>query len=188
MKKNSFFTFIFAFWPGAGQMYLGLMKRGTSIMTAFFLIICIAGFFDLGIICLALPVLWFYSFFDTLNYNNMPYERKILIEDKFLFVDEIFGDKSGAIGSKKNSLVGGILIFIGIYAIFSNFVRPFLWRMSDMMNSSIIYDFICNIPTLALIIFIILFGIKLTKGKTEDEIDMRTEIDKMCERHKDDIQ
>ena len=34
-KKNSFFTFLFALWPGAGQMYLGLPRRGFSIMLVF---------------------------------------------------------------------------------------------------------------------------------------------------------
>lgn len=163
-------------------MYLGLMKKGSSIMTAFFAIICIAGFFNLPILCFALPVLWFYSFFDALNYNSMPYERKILVEDKFLFIDEILGKEYKEIGGNKHSLLGGILIFIGVYAVFSNFIQPILWRLSDRLGSSIIYDFVDSVPTLALVIFIILLGIRLIKGKTEDEVDMRTE------DHKDNIQ
>ena len=34
MKKHPIVTFIFACWPGAGQMYLGYTKRGVSLMTA----------------------------------------------------------------------------------------------------------------------------------------------------------
>ena len=35
MKKSRFFSLLCAFWPGAGEMYLGLMKRGLGIMLAF---------------------------------------------------------------------------------------------------------------------------------------------------------
>ena len=37
MKKNGILTFLFAFVPGAGQMYQGYMKRGLSLITLFFL-------------------------------------------------------------------------------------------------------------------------------------------------------
>ena len=39
MKKNGILTFLFAFVPGAGQMYQGYMKRGLSLITLFFLCI-----------------------------------------------------------------------------------------------------------------------------------------------------
>ena len=34
-RKNSFFTFLFSFVPGAGEMYMGFMKQGLSLMTLF---------------------------------------------------------------------------------------------------------------------------------------------------------
>ena len=37
--KNGILTFIFAFCPGAGQMYQGYMKRGLSLITMFCLFI-----------------------------------------------------------------------------------------------------------------------------------------------------
>ena len=42
MKKSAFLTFIFACWPGAGQMYLGYTKRGFSLMTIFLLLMDMA--------------------------------------------------------------------------------------------------------------------------------------------------
>ena len=39
MKKNGILTFLFAFVPGAGQMYQGYMKRGLSLITMFCLCI-----------------------------------------------------------------------------------------------------------------------------------------------------
>ena len=44
MKKNAFLTFIFACIPGAGQMYYGYMKRGTSLLVYFCLFIMLGAF------------------------------------------------------------------------------------------------------------------------------------------------
>ena len=65
MKKNGILTFLFAFCPGAGQMYQGYMKRGLSlILTA-----CCIGMVSslLNPVLLLLVVVWMYSFFDTFN-------------------------------------------------------------------------------------------------------------------------
>lgn len=52
MRKSRILTFLFALWPGAGQMYLGYMKRGVSLMGVFCLLIAITGFLNLGILIL----------------------------------------------------------------------------------------------------------------------------------------
>ena len=65
MMKNGILTFLFAFCPGAGQMYQGYMKRGLSlILTA-----CLIGMVSslLNPVLLLLVVVWMYSFFDTLS-------------------------------------------------------------------------------------------------------------------------
>lgn len=62
MKKSAFLTFIFACWPGAGQMYLGYTKRGFSLMTIFLLLIGLSGFLDLWIFAVLTPVIWFFAF------------------------------------------------------------------------------------------------------------------------------
>ena len=36
-KKNRFWTFLFSLFPGAGEMYMGFMKQGVSLMTLFLL-------------------------------------------------------------------------------------------------------------------------------------------------------
>ena len=47
MRKSRILTFLFALWPGAGQMYLGYMKRGVSLMGIFCLLISITGLLNL---------------------------------------------------------------------------------------------------------------------------------------------
>lgn len=74
MRKSRILTFLFALWPGAGQMYLGYMKRGVSLMGIFCLLISITGFLNLSFLFFLLPVIWFYAFFDTLNLRSMSYE------------------------------------------------------------------------------------------------------------------
>ena len=65
MLKNGFLTFCCAFIPGAGQMYQGYMKRGLSLITMF----CVAFGAGtlLGVLYVAMPIVWMYSFFDTFN-------------------------------------------------------------------------------------------------------------------------
>lgn len=43
MERNKFLVFCFAFVPGAGQMYLGMMKKGLVIMGAFWAVTAIGG-------------------------------------------------------------------------------------------------------------------------------------------------
>ena len=67
--------------PGAGQMYVGLMKKGVCLMTAF-LGICLLSITDIPYLVITIPVIWCYSFFDAINYNNLPAEKKEFVEDK----------------------------------------------------------------------------------------------------------
>ena len=92
MRKSKILTFLFALFPGAGQMYLGYMKRGVSLMTAFFLVFALMGFLGMSFLAFFLPVIWFYAFFDTLNLRSMSYEY--LPHDDFLFhLDSSLGNQ-----------------------------------------------------------------------------------------------
>lgn len=61
-KKNRLITFLWSLIPGAGEMYLGFMKRGACIMGAFWGLLALAGQLQLEIFLLLSPVIWFYSF------------------------------------------------------------------------------------------------------------------------------
>ena len=61
MRKSRLFSLLCAFWPGAGEMYLGLMKRGIGIMILFWFALAIGATMFPWIIFI-MPVLWFYSF------------------------------------------------------------------------------------------------------------------------------
>ena len=66
MKKNGILTLLFALIPGAGEMYQGYMKRGLSIITMFCLSIALSAWMGIEIFYIGVPILYMYSFFDTL--------------------------------------------------------------------------------------------------------------------------
>ena len=58
-KKNGFFTFCFSLMPGAGEMYLGFMKMGVSLMGLFFGIIVFCALLNLPSLLTVGVVVWF---------------------------------------------------------------------------------------------------------------------------------
>ena len=67
MKKNGILTFLFAFVPGAGQMYQGYMKRGLSLITMLCLFIMAGAMTGLDPLIVGCLIVYMYSFFDTFN-------------------------------------------------------------------------------------------------------------------------
>lgn len=63
-KKSKGWTFIFSLLPGAGEMYMGFMKQGVSIMGLFFATIAVAATLNIGPLTIVLPIIWCYSFFN----------------------------------------------------------------------------------------------------------------------------
>ena len=57
-KKSGFLTFCFALVPGAGQMYLGYMKRGCSFMLTLALLVTMVSTFSTVLFPLLVAVLW----------------------------------------------------------------------------------------------------------------------------------
>ena len=48
-RRSKFWNFFISFMPGAGQMYQGFLKRGTSLMSMFFAEIFIRPYFSVKI-------------------------------------------------------------------------------------------------------------------------------------------
>ena len=84
-KKNRFFTFILSFLPGAAEMYMGFMKKGTSIMTLFFASIAVAVTLGLDALIFATGLLWFFGFFHARNLVSIDEEVFMTLEDDFIW-------------------------------------------------------------------------------------------------------
>lgn len=170
MEKNSLLTFIFSIMPGAGEMYLGMMKKGLAIMTVFFAVVFLGLVLYMEELSVILPIIWCYSFFDTINMKKFNYEERM--EKDSMFGDEIkafFGRDWGQLVKKRNSIFGIGFVLLGIYLLFENFVAPLIYRVCDYIGSYFIYETIRNIPSLVVSFLIILLGLQLLRGSKKKE-------------------
>lgn len=182
-RKNRFLLFCCSMMPGAGEMYLGFMKMGASIMIAFVLGITFAGFSGLGILTVIPMVLWFYSFFDANNLGSLSDEELNNIEDNYLFIDED-GTNSlkELVTGKYRKIIAIVLILVGtsmLWAVLCDalidifgrgWFDKYLYHISRMFRN--------NIPRIIIGILIIWFGVKMILGK-------KAEIDKWEDKEED---
>lgn len=109
-KSDSFFEkfifFCFALFPGAGQMYLGLFRRGIQLMLTFIAGITLAAYASLeSFLPLVMIPTWFYSFFDSF-YMRRKIRDGETVEDMEAYSYRIITD---------NKLYVGIaLVIIGL--------------------------------------------------------------------------
>ena len=165
-KKRGFWTFCFSLIPGAGEMYLGFMKRGLSMMCLFlgWFAFCGASGFNIGM-CI-LPVIWFYSFFQVHNLVSLPDEEFYQQEDDYLFLhmDKIVGVDKWERGKVK--FIAAALIFIGGYTIVSTVWRSFWNALPDWLYTEL-YVIRDGVPRIVISLILIAFGVYLIRGKKE---------------------
>lgn len=169
-EKSKFLTFCFSMLPGAGHMYIGFMKMGLSLMAAFFFLIFLSSWLDIGPLLFLLPLIWFYSFFDCMNKRYSTEEEFLLLEDNYLFsLDELVKIDKNIF--KKHSLFSGIvLLLLGAYLIWNNIIHSLSRYIPDPL-----FNFLNNItrvaPQIIIGVAIITVGAKLIIGKKK-ECDM----------------
>ena len=189
-KKSGFWTFIFSLIPGAGEMYMGFFKHGSSVMITFFAIICIAGSLNLPIILFLLPVLWFYSFFHVHNLKHLPDEEFYALEDELFFpftAAENNLDMKGLM-DKYRKPTAIILILLGLSTLWKNFYG----MLNDLLPvylQDILWHLTYRLPQFAVGFLILAAGIYLITGKKkeleqsfeEESEDIRTLEDKQAD-------
>ena len=171
-KKNKFLTFCFSLLPGAGEMYLGFMKQGVSLMGIFFLIWAVSGLLNLPALLFVEPVIWFYSFFHVHNLNSMPDEEFYAVEDDFLFHQSDFPFLSREWLCKNRKAAAIVLIVLGIILLW-NYLMDFLYMVMGMFSfSRQVYAVFRMFGTFSLralfSVFIILLGIHLVRSKKQE--------------------
>lgn len=166
-KKNKGWTFICSLLPGAGEMYMGFMKKGVSIMGLFFVTIAIAVCLNIGPLTILLPIIWCYSFFDVHNMNSMTDEEFYALEDDYLYhLDGVLPMEK--IGKKQNRIIAAILIIAGVCILWNQMVhllRSYMWKILPDSVAGIISDFLYNVPQFVVAIALIAVGVHLIKGK-----------------------
>ena len=61
-QKNKILMFLFSLIPGAGQMYMGFMKQGLSLMTIFATLCAVGIWLDIKPLLFFAPIILLYSF------------------------------------------------------------------------------------------------------------------------------
>lgn len=166
-KKNKFFTFVISLFPGAGHMYMGFMKKGVSLMSAFFIIVFISSFLGISQLLYVVPILWFYSFFDSINTGYSTDEEFINIEDNYLFTLDKFVGIDKNMFMKSRLWAGLLLLIFGIFLIWKSIMAQ-LSRVIPLQIYDAISNVMANLPRLIIGIVIIVVGIKLIIGKKRE--------------------
>ncbi len=172
-KKSRFWSFIWSFIPGAGDMYLGFMKMGVSLMLAFMVLVAIAGLTNIGALAVFPIAMWFYSFFHANNLAGLDDQTFMAVEDKFLFgLNEWDGiEKFGArMTDKKKKGVAAIFILIGVImlwqAAFSLLCDIFGW--DNVVLRQIYFFMRDDVPRFVVAIAIIWAGLVMIRGKKDE--------------------
>lgn len=176
MRKNSFLIFICSLLPGAGEMYLGMMKTGIVLMSAFFGIAFFANWLNIDVLMFVLPVIWFYSFFHVHNVKMLYPEALKQMDDKaFMSFNDALQGQWPHVFEKRHAIVGGVCIFIGFAMLFEAFVKPFIGTIEDTIPA--LYLFVHNLPTLIVAAAVILFGVLLIKGRKDVAVSVTPDDD-----------
>lgn len=170
IKRNSFFTFIFSFLPGAGHMYTGFMKKGLSFMSLFFGVFFISSFLNIDDINYILPVIWFYAFFDCINIRWSKEDDFINMEDDFLFSIDKLKELDLKILKKYNLYIGIACLIFGFLILSENLINVLSYIFPNIDSWLYkIYHLINKLPSLIISFLIILLGLRLIQSKKREE-------------------
>lgn len=156
-KKSKFLTFIFSLLPGAGEMYMGFMKMGVSLMAEFFGIIFLATITEVSQLLLIDIILWFYAFFHVHSIAGASDEEFSRLEDKYLI--PLYESNLGRQSKMMRRFCSIVLIVLGAFM---------LWNMGIKMLGSILYlPGVEYVPKVLVAVGLILLGIVMIQGKKE---------------------
>ena len=166
MKKNGILTLLFAFIPGAGQMYQGYMKRGLSLV----LMAAAIGMAAMLIppVAFALLVVFMYSFFDTFNLRAQI-SMGTAPEDDYLVHFDPQDKRLARMMMDSHKLVGWGLIALGAIVFYNNIIMRVLgdvmWRWGqDNPVFRAIYLMLDALPQIVVCVALIVCGMWLVRG------------------------
>lgn len=139
--------------PGAGHMYLGYEEKGLLIMGGFFFSVFFMGWLGMSFLLFLLPLIWFYSFFDTMHTVD---GNKGQVRDKDFQLKNI-----------KPQWIGYGMISIGLIIIIERILYPLIdYRIRYYLQTSLVS-----------LIFIVLGIYILYKNRGDKKINQKEEED-----------
>lgn len=170
-KKSKFWLFIFSFIPGAGEMYMGFMKMGLSLMMGFMLSIAVTAITNIAVLSVIAITIYIYSFFHAHNISSMDDEAFRELEDTYLFGFDNLESVRVRLGGKGRVITAAVLIIIGIIMMvnvgFNLLFDIFGW---DHQYLRTVYYFVeDDVPRLLIGIAVIWGGVTMLRGKKIDD-------------------
>ncbi len=166
-KRNKTLTILFSLIPGGGHMFMGFMKLGVSLMSLFFLLIFLSSWLNIGPLLYALPVLWFYSFFSSINMAWAGEQQFSETEDRYCFSAESFSHVNKRLSGRGGLYIGILLLFFGIYLIISKLVQS-LYSSLQAEIADALFRVVDVFPQIFLGAIIVLIGVRLIIGKRRE--------------------
>ncbi|MGN0483103.1 MAG: hypothetical protein ACI4HI_06095 [Lachnospiraceae bacterium] len=166
-QKSRFWNFWLAFIPGCSEMYMGFMRMGLSLLTAFVGVIVLSVFMNLGELMFIDMIVWFYAFFHARNMAHMSNEELNQMPDEYLFELGGLQDVWNGLIKKHNKVFAIVLIVIGVYLTtrgifysFSAFIPDVIWQIYEMVSGYLVQ--------IAVGVGIVMLGVRMVKGKKEE--------------------
>ena len=166
-KKSRFLVFVLSFFPGAGEMYMGFMKMGLSLMLGFMILTAIVGLTNLGALAVFPFAMYAYSFFHANNLATLDDRMFHSIRDEYLFGFGELDNRRLKLEGRNRKTAAGILIVLGVMMLwqvaFNLLCDIFGW---DNRFLSAVYYFVRDdLPRAVVGIGVIWAGLALIRGK-----------------------
>ncbi|MBE5959851.1 MAG: hypothetical protein E7256_00455 [Lachnospiraceae bacterium] len=180
MRKSKFLTVCFGACFGAGQMYLGMHKKGVAIMGGTAALGFFAALMNLPEVLIFLPVIWCYAFFDACNSHALTMEERKIKDDAFIQRMTQFFEKKELKGlvEKRHLVIGWGCIAIGAYILFGRVISMFVNLFDNWVLNSFVWRIHYDVPRFVFAAAAIIVGLKLVKGTFGKE---GTHTDGSCE-------
>lgn len=172
-QKGKFLLFVFSLCPGAGHMYMGLMKMGVSVMLGFMLGVFAVSITGISALAVLPITLYIYSFFHANNIGGMEAEQFAALEDEYLFG---FGDWDMSrfkLDKKNRNIAAVVCILIGVSMLWNvgfGMLRDYVGWDNPFIKA-VYYTMRDEVPRVIIAIAIIWFGVSLMRGKKLDSVE-----------------
>lgn len=169
-QKNRFWLFVFSFCPGAGHMYLGLMRMGLSFMLGFMLLIAVVAITGIDVLAVLPFTLYIYSFFHANNIGGMDAEQFAALEDEYLFGIGEWDTSRFKLTKKSRNIAAVVCIVLGICMLWNvgfGMLRDYVGWDNPVIRA-VYYTMRDEVPRLIIAIGVIWFGVSLLRGKKVD--------------------
>ena len=169
-QKNRFWLLVFSLCPGAGHMYMGLMKMGLSFMLGFMGMIAVVAVTEIAVLAVLPVTLYIYSFFHANNIGGLSAEEFAVLEDEYLFGIGEWDTSRFKLNRKNKNIAAVVCIVLGVSMLWNvgfGMIRDYVgW--DNRYIKAVYYTMRDDLPRAVIALAIIWFGVSLLRGKKED--------------------